>query len=147
MVIDKLKALLGGNQKKRKRILIVDDEDHILELLELHLTRMDYVVTKANSIERAQKIVSQNSDIRLVITDISMPGGSGLSLIKNIRKDKTNRRIPVLILSGKLPMAALEGLKQDFERVEVEQKPIKANRLKELVEQGIKTGFTDTTTV
>lgn len=148
MVIQAIKNLFSSTpQKPRKQILIVDDEPHILELLEMHLTRSGYTVIKADSLEKAQKIIGSNADIRLMITDISMPGGSGLSLIKSVRKSKELKRLPVLILSGKLPPMALEALKQDFERVEVEAKPIKGARLQELVELGIRTGFTGTPTL
>jgi CheY-like chemotaxis protein/Tfp pilus assembly protein PilZ len=70
---------------KTHQILIVDDEPDILSLLEEVLVRRKYVVHSADTIADALKIIEGNNDISLVISDIKMPEGTGVELLKKIR--------------------------------------------------------------
>ncbi|WDV44596.1 response regulator transcription factor [Clostridiaceae bacterium M8S5] len=80
-----------------ERILIVDDEKDIVNLLELYLESEGYTVVKAyNGIDALKFIKEQNID--MAILDIMMPGIDGYRLIKKIRE---NYKIPILMLSAK----------------------------------------------
>jgi len=81
----------------KEKILIVDDEKEIAELIEIHLLNEGYLVTKAGSGEEALQYLSEE-DIQLVILDIMMPGIDGLEVCRRIRRDKN---IPILMLSAK----------------------------------------------
>ncbi len=81
----------------KEKILIVDDEKEIAELIEIHLLNEGYLVTKAGSGEEALKYLAEE-DIQLVILDIMMPGIDGLEVCRRIRRDKN---IPILMLSAK----------------------------------------------
>jgi DNA-binding response OmpR family regulator len=79
-----------------KRILLVDDEKEIMELLEDFLVVEGYEVYKASNAEQARKVLLQ-TDIDLLLLDIMMPGESGFSLCKSIRQEST---IPILFLTA-----------------------------------------------
>lgn len=87
----------GENRMPKEKILIVDDEKEIAELIEIHLLNEGYLVTKAGTGEEALKYLSEE-DIQLVILDIMMPGIDGLEVCRRIRREKN---IPILMLSAK----------------------------------------------
>ena len=84
---------------KNYQILIVDDEPDILSLLEDILSRRKYTVHSANSVSKALKILEQNNDISLVISDIKMPEGTGIELLKTLRANNPTKPI-VLFLTA-----------------------------------------------
>ena len=59
------------------RILIVDDEIEILEILDNELKKYGFIVFKANSGKAAVEELKRNIDIDIVISDFSMPDGDG----------------------------------------------------------------------
>lgn len=78
-------------------ILVVDDEQAIADLIEIHLLAEGYKVSKASSGTEALRLVeAQEPD--LVILDIMMPGMDGLEVCRAIRRD---RNVPILMLSAK----------------------------------------------
>ncbi|APY11730.1 sigma-54-dependent Fis family transcriptional regulator [Seonamhaeicola sp. S2-3] len=80
-----------------ENILIVDDDIHILELIQRHLQSLNYHVYKAISVKEALNIL-QGSDIDLLITDLNMPGVDGLELIKYTTEHFPD--IPKLVVTG-----------------------------------------------
>ena len=81
-----------------KRILVVDDDDEIRELLEFDLAHSGYNVETANNgMDGLNKAVSENYD--LVLLDVMMPKMNGFDVCKNLRKVKPE--IPVLLLTAK----------------------------------------------
>jgi two-component system phosphate regulon response regulator PhoB len=92
----------------KKRILWVEDEKDIRELVELHLLRSGHEVVAVGDGEQAiQKIQSEKFDLYLF--DWMLPGASGLELVKKLRSlQKTE---PVLMLTAKAEHADIvEGL-------------------------------------
>lgn len=81
------------------RILVVDDEREIVELLSIYLRKEHYQVSKAYDGVSALKKIQENPDIQLVILDIMMPKKDGLSVLKTMREGGYD--IPVLLLSAK----------------------------------------------
>ncbi|MBU5316984.1 response regulator transcription factor [Clostridium bornimense] len=79
------------------RILVVDDEKEIRDLIEIYLKNDGYEVIKASCGAEALEIVSKE-DIDLLVLDIMMPGIDGMELCRLIRK---NSNIPILMLSAK----------------------------------------------
>jgi len=81
-----------------KRILIVDDEEHIRELLEFDISHSGYLTdTAKNGEEGLKKALEGNYD--LVILDVMMPKMNGYEVCKNIRLVKPS--LPVLLLTAK----------------------------------------------
>jgi DNA-binding response OmpR family regulator len=88
-----------------KRILIVDDDPNILQLMEIMLARADYEVVRALGGDLGLRRFQDDAP-DLAIIDIAMPGIDGYELIERIRtaeKDKEigqTDRMPIIILSA-----------------------------------------------
>ena len=89
----------------RPSILLVDDEAPILELLRGVLTRFGYRVIPASSPEEALAL-SDEDDLDLLITDVAMPGMTGVELHRRLSDGRS--ALPVLYLSGYVSEAARE---------------------------------------
>lgn len=83
----------------KERILIVDDEEHIRELLRVNLEAAGYEVVEAETGEEALVLV-QNK-IALVVLDYMLPQMDGLEVLRKIRKDSHTASLPVLMLTAK----------------------------------------------
>jgi two-component system response regulator PilR (NtrC family) len=79
------------------RILIVDDELSMREFLKILLEKEGYEVTAAPDAARALQIVKQET-IDLVVTDIRMPGMSGLELLTELKNH--SREMPVIMITA-----------------------------------------------
>ncbi len=78
------------------RILVVEDDEDIGDLLEESLTRAGYEVLRAKDGKRALQLVNDSLD--LVILDIMMPGISGIETCQHIRKSSN---VPILFLTAR----------------------------------------------
>lgn len=83
-----------------KRILIVDDEEHILELLEYNLEQEGYEPIKADTGEKAIEIL-EKEEVDLVLLDWMLPGINGIDVLKNIRSSDKINKLPVILLTAK----------------------------------------------
>lgn len=84
----------------KKRILVVDDEEMIRDVIRLTLERKEYLVATASDGDEALEMLTRNPP-DLVITDIAMPGLDGYQLLEAIRKKPETRALPVILLTGK----------------------------------------------
>lgn len=83
-----------------KRVLVVDDEEDLVELLRVNLAQADYEVEVAYSGgEALAKVAKSPPD--LVILDLMMPGVSGLEVCKQVRADKALSHLPIIMLTAK----------------------------------------------
>jgi DNA-binding response OmpR family regulator len=82
---------------ERPKILVVDDEKEIADLIEIYLTNEGCEVTKANNASDALKLLDMEG-FHLVILDIMMPGMDGLEACRHIR---SSRNLPIIMLSAK----------------------------------------------
>lgn len=90
---------LGKNIKNRIRILVVDDEELILELIERILSKEGYrVTTAATGSEGVLKAVEIDPD--LILMDISMPEIDGYDATELIKKIQSSTQIPVVMVTG-----------------------------------------------
>lgn len=86
--------------KHRPRLLVVDDEEDIRDLVELNFMMEGYeVLTAANGWEAEVKIRRERPDV--VILDVMMPGRDGLTVLRSLRSDPTTHDIPVVLLTAK----------------------------------------------
>lgn len=85
---------------REKTILTVDDEIHILELIEYNLKKNGFAVLKAESGEEALEILSKEK-VDLVLLDLMLGGMDGLEVLKKIRRDQELKRLPVILLTAK----------------------------------------------
>jgi putative two-component system response regulator len=84
--------------EKKNRILIVDDNDSIREVLQAMLEKLEYETeTARDGFEALSKIVF---DIDLILLDIRMPGMDGFEVVKAIRKQEDYKDIPIIMVTG-----------------------------------------------
>ncbi|MGC2873614.1 response regulator transcription factor [Ihubacter sp. rT4E-8] len=82
----------------QSKILIVDDDPNIREVLSVLLGSEGYIVSQAEDGTAALEIIHDDKDIDLVILDIMMPGMSGVEVCARIREKS---KVPVLFLTAK----------------------------------------------
>jgi two-component system alkaline phosphatase synthesis response regulator PhoP len=83
-----------------KKILAVDDEKHIVRLVQVNLERAGYEVVTANDGKEAlQKVQDENPD--LLVLDVMMPYMDGFEVLQNLRRNPATRDIPVIMLTAK----------------------------------------------
>jgi two-component system alkaline phosphatase synthesis response regulator PhoP/two-component system response regulator VicR len=83
-----------------KKILAVDDERHIVRLVEVNLQRAGYeVVTAYDGREALEKVKSENPD--LVVLDVMMPYMDGFEVLKHLKAEPETAEIPVIMLTAK----------------------------------------------
>ncbi|MBW3012083.1 response regulator transcription factor [Candidatus Woesearchaeota archaeon] len=101
--VKKIKKEFGTG---KPRILVVDDEPHIVNLIKLSL-QDDYDVLVANSGNEAIHMVEDERP-DLVTLDIMMPGMSGYEVVEEMRKFNSTKNIPVIFLSAKDTLKDME---------------------------------------
>ena len=95
----------------KKRILAVDDEVHILELIKYNLESAGYEVDTAENGEDAVRMAKEKP-YSLVLLDLMLPGMDGMEVCGALRKDPQTRQVPVIMLTAKSEEAdKVRGLK------------------------------------
>lgn len=115
------------------RVLIIDDEPDILELLELTLLRMGLEVERANNVREAKRMLDNNS-YNLCLTDMRMPDGEGLEVVRHITENNLDVPVAVITAHGNLDnaVAALKAGAFDYL-----SKPVALDQLRALVNAAI----------
>jgi DNA-binding response OmpR family regulator len=96
-----LKILLGVNMLRPvEKILVVDDEEDILELVRFQLKKEGYRVLDCKNGEEALRLALREKP-DLVVLDIMLPGLSGIETLKRLKYQRQTQGIPVLMLTAK----------------------------------------------
>jgi len=97
----------------RARIILVDDEADNRRIYGDLLAAEGYAVRRASSGDEAFALAVE-SPPDLILSDVSMPAGDGLSLLSRVRAEKKTARVPVVLMSGVRtePEEQAEGLEQ-----------------------------------
>ena len=82
------------------KVLIVEDEEDITQLLKLHLEKEGYFVKVANDGEKALSIIKSEA-LDLVLLDLMIPGMDGITLNRQLKMDPKLEAIPVIMLTAK----------------------------------------------
>ena len=115
----------------KKRILVVDDELHQIETVCLGLFLFGYECRCATSVNEALGILSGDYPVDLLITDLTMPEQSGITLIKAVRDQEPD--LPILVITG---LAATEETEQvNGLGIPMLQKPFDPQTLVDSIEQ------------
>ena len=80
-----------------QHILLVEDDESLQQLIEKLLKNNNYIVSKANNIDEAQKLIKLFI-FDLIILDVMLPDSTGLEFYRNTIKDRVNT--PVIFLSA-----------------------------------------------
>lgn len=84
----------------KEKILVVDDEEDILDLLTFNLVREGYQVACAPSGEEAMR--EMESEIPdLILLDLMLPGIDGLEVARRLKADPGTRSVPIVMLTAK----------------------------------------------
>ncbi|QEN05034.1 response regulator [Thiospirochaeta perfilievii] len=83
-----------------EKILIIEDEKDILELIAFNLECTGYTVYKASNGEDGIEIV-KNSIPDLILLDLMMPGIDGFDVCKILKQDKKTKHIPIIMLTAR----------------------------------------------
>jgi len=84
----------------KQKILAVDDEEDILELLRFNLTREGFAVIGAASGEEALKFARAEKP-ELILLDLLLPGIDGLEVARRLKKDASTKEIPIIMVTAK----------------------------------------------
>ncbi|MDN3638541.1 sigma-54 dependent transcriptional regulator [Simiduia curdlanivorans] len=116
--------------------LIVDDEPDILELLNITLTRMNFNCVLAASLREAEQALAAHQ-FDICLTDMRMPDGSGIDLVKLIQSNHPDLPVAVITAHGNVDIA-IESMKAGA--FDFLSKPIDIERLRALVKTATKSG-------
>jgi len=116
------------------RVLIVDDEPDIRELLEITLGRMGLETTAAADLTAARRLLGGDR-FDLCLTDLNLPDGNGLELVQFIAAELPGLPVAVITAYGSMDLAinALKAGAFDFV-----QKPVELPQLRALVEAALR---------
>lgn len=88
------------HRNKNEKLLVVDDSPSSRELLEAILSNQNYQVLTAEDGVEALEVIKQNDDLKIVITDFTMPNMDGLELTIAIRKSFKKSQLCIIGLSA-----------------------------------------------
>lgn len=118
------------------RILVVDDDEGIRELLRMHLSSAGYEVeVAADAIAAGYRVLKAPPD--LIITDVNMPHMDGFEFVAALKADASLPRIPVIFLTS-VEDGDTRG--RELGAVGYVTKPVRSDRLLSLVAQHVPGG-------
>ncbi len=89
-----------GQEAMKSRILVVDDDPAIREIIRMYLEREGHTVRTASNTNEALKALRNDSLPDLMLLDIMMPGDTGWQFLGELEKDPKLSQLPVIAISG-----------------------------------------------
>lgn len=87
-------------QIESKKILLVDDDEHILRSLEIYLKMEDFaVITAGGGAEALEKVEKEKPD--LIVLDVMMPEIDGFQVLQSLKSKPETESIPIIMLTAK----------------------------------------------
>ena len=117
----------------KQRVLIVDDEPDIRELLEITLLRMGQETRSAEDFSQATQMLLEES-FDLCLTDMKLPDGDGIALVEHIQQHCPNTPTAVITAHGSIDLAIKAMKCGAFDFV---SKPVSLDTLRNLVEKAL----------
>lgn len=93
------------------KILIVDDEEPIRKLLRSRFERERWNVLTAENAQQAEALLAEHPEIAVIVTDVKMPGKSGMELTGEIKANHPQRKVIVMTGHGE-KSTAIESLRK-----------------------------------
>ena len=116
----------------RKRVLVVDDEVHIVHVVAIKLRNNDYdVISAENGAEAFELACSEKPDI--IVTDFQMPVMTGLELVEKVRQCDAIKDVPVIMLTAR-SFAIEQQQQEDLQISQCLSKPFSPKELLENIE-------------
>ena len=88
----------GGQVDMKKKILVVDDDESILEVLYIVLAGEGYNVETSVNVQPLQKLDGERPD--LILLDVLLSGEDGIEICKRLKNQPKTRDIPIILLSA-----------------------------------------------
>ena len=95
---DQGKPAISDFKNTGRRVLLVDDDTLVRETVASQLEESGFVVTATGSAEQALSLLRSGGQVDCLVTDLSMPGMDGVTLIKLAHRDHPN--LPAVLLTG-----------------------------------------------
>ncbi len=124
------------NDSRRQQVLVVDDEADLRELLVITLGRMKLEATAVEDVARARQAL-ESRDFDLCLTDMNLPDGDGLDLVRHIGQHRPDLPVAVITAYGSME-TAIRAMKEGA--YDFIAKPVSLDRLRQLVEDGLGIG-------
>ncbi|HWW08274.1 sigma-54 dependent transcriptional regulator [Collimonas sp.] len=118
------------------RILVVDDEAHLRELLEIALVKMGLDVDSADSLSAARSHLAQN-EYALILTDMRLPDGLGIELVREVTAGEKVIPIAVITAYGSADNAVMALKAGAFDYL---SKPVALDQLRLMVQSALRVG-------
>lgn len=83
-----------------KKILLIEDDKNLIEMYETAFELEGFEVEKALNGDEGLKVLAKKEKPDIILLDILMPGMNGFSFLKEVKKKKTLKSIPVLLLTN-----------------------------------------------
>jgi two-component system response regulator PilR (NtrC family) len=116
------------------RVLVVDDEADLRELLEITLLKMGLDVDSTETLQHARQLFAEK-DYQLVLTDMRLPDGLGLELVRDVSASGKNIPIAVVTAFGSAENAVVALKAGAFDYV---SKPVQLDQLRVLVQSALR---------
>lgn len=125
------------NEVDAAKVLVVDDEPDIRELLEITLGRMGLESVTAADLSQARAILSGDQALSLCLTDMRLPDGDGITLIEEIQESHPSLPVAMITAHGNVD-SAIRALKAGaFDFI---SKPVALEKLRKLVSAALELG-------
>ena len=118
------------------KVLLVDDEIHILRAAEFKLKRSGFDVSTAFDGEKAWEVIGQDMP-DLVVTDVQMPRLSGIELVRRLRENPQTEHLPVIMLTAKGFELPRQELIAELRIIDIVAKPFSPRDLCRRVEAAL----------
>lgn len=119
---------------KRPRVLLVDDEPDLLDLLEMDMVRMGLDSARAGTVTDALELLRKGA-FDLCLTDMRLPDGEGLSVVRHIADHAPDTPVAVITAYGSAESAVAALKSGAFDYVE---KPVTPDKVRSLVRSALK---------
>ena len=123
-----------GNEELN-RVLVVDDEADIRELLDMTLARLGLAADCAGSLTEARHLLEDAGRYSLCLTDMRLPDGEGLDLVRHIGENCPDLPVAVITAHGSMENAVSVLKAGAFDYL---SKPVSLDQLRALVHTAIK---------
>jgi two-component system, NtrC family, response regulator PilR len=127
-------GMKGAGAHKRPRVLLVDDEPDLLDLLELDMVRMGLDSERAQTVAEARARLAEKT-FDLCLTDMRLPDGEGLEVVRHIAEQAAETPVAVITAFGSAENAVVALKAGAFDYVE---KPVTPEKIRSLVRSALK---------
>lgn len=115
-----------------RKVLVADDEIHIVHVVTIKLRNNGYEVLSAENGDDAFKLACEEKP-DIIVTDYQMPGMTGVELVRKIRQNETTKDMPVIMLTAR-GFAVEDKEKEELGISEIISKPFSPKELLRSIE-------------